>query len=135
MTLASTLFWLTLTVYHEARGESPEGQRAVAKVILNRAAWKRVDVETVVTAPKQFSCFNLGTRNPAVWIKDVLTMASVAYNIGIALDEWNAGDTLGGATHYYAIAGMEEGKPPYWSKDPDMHFIREIGGHRFFKEG
>ena len=32
---------LALNIYHEARGESPEGQLAVAQVVLNRASDKR----------------------------------------------------------------------------------------------
>ncbi|MBA3006155.1 MAG: cell wall hydrolase, partial [Desulfocapsa sp.] len=32
--IIKTLFWLALTTYHEARGESDPGQKAVVKVIL-----------------------------------------------------------------------------------------------------
>lgn len=44
-------------VYHEARGESVQGQRAVADVVMNRARsgkWGN-DACAVVNAPKQFS--------------------------------------------------------------------------------
>lgn len=127
------LFWLALTVYHEARGESDLGQRAVVKVILNRAARKGGDVSAVVTSRKQFSCFNRGLKDPSVWIKDLTVFLRVMENVQAGHDEWLGGDTLSGATHYYALLGMTDGKPPYWAAS--MTFITEIGGHRFLREG
>lgn len=46
-----------LTIYHEARGESREGQRAVMEVILNRLLsdkWPN-SIEEIVYAPRQFA--------------------------------------------------------------------------------
>src|SRR5687768_8768998 len=47
------------TVFGEARGEPYEGQKAVAHVILNRAA-KEGSVAAACLRPKQFSCWNVG---------------------------------------------------------------------------
>jgi spore germination cell wall hydrolase CwlJ-like protein len=48
---------LALTVYHEARGEPLEGQRAVAEVVINRVEHSAFpdDVCSVVTDANQFS--------------------------------------------------------------------------------
>ena len=127
------LFWLALTVYHEARGESDEGQKAIVKVILNRAKAKGWAVEDVVKARKQFSCYNNGLNDPAVWVKDVTSLFHSMEMAAAAQAEWQAGDNLQGATHYYALQGMVGGKPPYWASG--MKFIADIGHHRFLKEG
>lgn len=122
------LFWLSLTVYHEASGESPKGQKAVVKVIMNRSMRKGWSVADIVKARKQFSCYNEGIKS----IDKPLDFLSVMQNAFQGLEEWKAGDTLGGATHYYALKGMVNKKPPYWAKD--MQFICEIEGHKFLKE-
>lgn len=133
MTTLEGFFWIILTVYHEARGESAKGQRAVVKTILNRSQAKGWPIENIVLARKQFSCFNNGLDAASLWIKDIKTFATVSNNCAQAAREWAAGDTLQGATHYYAIKGMPDKKPPYWAAS--MTFICEIEGHRFLREG
>jgi N-acetylmuramoyl-L-alanine amidase len=54
----AAILCLALNVYHEARGESDEGQQAVAQVTLERAEWKVENVCEVVFAPRQFSWTN-----------------------------------------------------------------------------
>jgi spore germination cell wall hydrolase CwlJ-like protein len=122
------LFWLSLTVYHEARGESPTGQKAVVKVIMNRSIRKGWSVADIVRARKQFSCYNEGIKS----IYSPLDLLEVMQNAYEGLEEWKAGDTLSGATHYYAIKGMVDGKPPYWAKG--MTVVCEIEGHKFLRE-
>lgn len=122
-------FWLLITVYNEARGESAEGQKGVTKVILNRADKNGWPIENIVKARKQFSCFNDGID---ATFKEPAAAAEVAKNVYDAIDEWLNGDRLDGATHYYAPAGMKDGKPPAWIKD--MQFIGCIGNHIFFRE-
>jgi N-acetylmuramoyl-L-alanine amidase len=133
MNILQGVFWLFLTVYHEARGEPDVGQRNVVKVILNRAHRKNWPIENIVLARKQFSCFNNGIEgNPEIWIKNIPSMAKVSANVLAAITEWEAGDILQGATHYYAIKGMVTKRPPYWAKN--MDFIVEVAGHRFLRE-
>lgn len=132
MNILQGIFWIFLTVYHEARGEPDIGQRNVVKVILNRAQKKNWPLENIVLARKQFSCFNDGLNDPKVFIKDIPAMAKVSWNVLAAISEWEAGDDLQGATHYYAIKGMVTKRPPYWAKN--MEFICEVAGHRFLKE-
>ena len=56
---------IAVAVYHEARGESLEGQMAVAKVIMNRAASGKYPTSWcgVVKQPWQFSFVNPRTGN------------------------------------------------------------------------
>lgn len=124
--------WVILTVYHEARGESKLGQKNVAKVILNRSHQKGWLLKDIVFARKQFSCWNKGIRDPSVYVRELEALDTVADNCWEAYREWQAGDRLGGATHYYAIKGMIDGKPPWWA--PGMKFICQVEGHRFLKE-
>jgi len=122
------LFWLILTVYHEARGESTEGQKNVVKIILNRAEAKSCPLENIVLARKQFSCYNEGIKS----IKDTAAAAVVAANVYTAIDEWLEGNNLRGATHYYACDGPNKIPPPYWAKE--MEVIGREGNHIFLKE-
>ena len=133
MNFLETILWLCLTVYYEARGESVVGQKAVVKVILNRAYKNKWPVKDIVHARKQFSCYNGGLTSALLHIKNIPKFIEIHDVVQKAIQEWNAGDTLQGATHYYAIAGMVDHKPPYWA--PSMTFIVEIEGHRFLREG
>ena len=133
MNVWTGIFWIILTVYHEARGESPLGQKNVTKVILNRAYLKGWSVEQVVKARKQFSCFNQGLDHPTVYIREIRAVAEVTNNVITAIKEWEEGNRLKGATHYYAPKGMPGGKPPYWVDG--MEKIGKYGNHIFYREG
>lgn len=134
MNIQEGLFWLILTVYFEGRGELASGQKNIAKVILNRAHKNNWPLADVVRARKQFSCFN---DNPAgmvkVVIKEIAAVAVVTRNVLAAIDEWEEGDNLSGATHYYAPKAMvPPGRAPSWA--PKMQRVCQFGGHIFFKE-
>jgi len=135
MNLIDTVFWLCLTVYYEARGESATGQKAVCKVILNRAKAKGWPVKNIVHSKKQFSCYNDGLSASLLHIKNIPKLVEIHETVQRAIQEWSAGDTLRGATHYYAIKGMVNNKPPWWVNSDKMKFIVEIEGHRFLREG
>jgi len=72
---------LTRTVYGEARGESEDGQAAVAWVIQNRVAKGRAHmsktIKDVCLQPKQFSCWN--SNNPNRKLLLTLDMNSELY--------------------------------------------------------
>jgi len=126
------LFWLIITVYHEAQGESAQGQKNVVKVILNRASAKGWPVEDVVKARKQFSCFNGGVKLMLDTPGEFKAVTKVAENVYAAMDEWLEGDNLKGATHYYAATGANAIPMPYWAKT--MELVGTEGHHIFFKE-
>ena len=112
---------LAANVYHEARGESLRGQRAVADVTLNRVdsrSWPNTLCQ-VVWQRKQFS-----------WTHDHLSdemrdadAREVAYRIAWeALNEPRTND----ATHYHATYTK-----PYWANS--LEYIETIGLHKFYK--
>ena len=49
---------VVMTLWKEARGETPLGVQAVAEVIWNRAKHDKSKLQEVVLKPKQFSCWN-----------------------------------------------------------------------------
>jgi len=54
----SAVLIIALTLWGEARGECPEGQRAVASVIANRARARGLTPAQVCLQPYQFSAWN-----------------------------------------------------------------------------
>lgn len=122
------------TIWCEARGETEEGQRAVAHVLVNRLRSKRwgSNLAALCLAPFQFSCWN--TRDPnriaAASLPDnnpaLLKMAAM---IEVALDDGDH-DPTDGSTHYYNPKVVPD--PPAWTKPPAIQ-TAVIGNHVFFK--
>jgi len=126
---------LTQAIYHEARGESDEGQWAVANVIINRAMSKRFP-STLCGVVFQnadqgyhhcqftFACdgkSDMGTERGA-WNKAV-KMASVAYS------EFKQGDRPGvipSSALYYHTTSVNPG----WSDK--FRRVATIGAHEFY---
>tara|TARA_B100000768_G_scaffold181623_1_gene205431 strand:- start:789 stop:1253 length:465 start_codon:yes stop_codon:yes gene_type:complete len=117
---------LALNVYHEARGESEEGQYAVAHVTMNRVDSPRYDntVCEVVYARKQFSWTHL--------IADPRPKDRYAYHLAklIAADVLGerVEDNTGGADHYHA-----DYVSPNWATEEYMNKTTTIGTHIFYK--
>jgi len=124
----SALFWLAVNAYHEARGETDEGIKAVCQVVMNRADAQGRRVEDIVLAPLQFSWANGGKRPALADYAALERCLRLAYEAG---KERRDGERLGGADHYYAPAGMPGGKAPSWAKD--MVQVAKIGGHIFLR--
>ena len=114
------LFWLSYTVYLEARGEIVNGQKAVAKVILNRAGGQ--NIMPVVLKPVQFSCFN-GDARPG--ITDTRSFLICMQSASDAFEEWQDGNNLSGAKFYYNPSLCS----PSWAKK--MTIVATIGNHVF----
>ena len=124
---------LARVIWGECRGKSAEEARAIAHVVINRAAkpcWWGTDVKTVCLAPKQFSCLNPGDPNlPKILAGDFrdgswgtcLTEAATAIS-GESQDPTN------GATNYHATAMRPY---PAWSKT--MTATTTIGSHVFYR--
>ena len=126
---------LARVIWGECRGKSAEEARAIAHVVMNRAAkpcWWGTDVKTVCLAPKQFSCLNQGDPNlPKILEGDFrdgswgtcLAEAAAAVS-GESLDPTN------GATSYHATAMRPY---PAWAKA--MTVTATIGSHVFYRAG
>jgi Cell Wall Hydrolase len=120
------------TVWGEAAGESPEGQRAVAAVIRNRARSSGLTPSQVVLAPNQFEPW--GSRRKQL---ESLSPTSPEYQ-RIAqtirpIFEGGDDDPTKGATHFYSPRTQSAlgRKPPAWDHGSGF----DIGGHRFFNLG
>lgn len=122
-------FWfLAATIYGEARGEPWQGKVAVAWVIQNRLKSRRWgnSYRSVVTAPKQFSCWNASDPNYAVIqranLEDAVFQSCVAAGAAAHFDLCN--DPTDGALHYAASYIR-----PKWATDD---FVK-IGHHHFYR--
>lgn len=99
---------LAITVWGEARGESPLGRAAVAHSILNRCRQKGLTVAQVVLKPWQYSCFNKSDPNSHKIEKLVSSAGAsvplgewaVCYTSAIEAIRGESSDPSAGATHY-----------------------------------
>jgi len=118
--LELALLCLALNVYFESRGESYEGQLAVAHVTLNRSRAKQRSVCEEVYSPYQFSWTSQITFPPEpseqAWI-DAQNVSRLAYQTN---------DPTGGALwyHRYDIT-------PWWVWNKVV--VRRIDKHVFYK--
>ncbi|MBU1345807.1 MAG: cell wall hydrolase [Alphaproteobacteria bacterium] len=121
---------LTAAVYYEAASETPQGQAAVAQVVLNRArhpAYPRSVCGVVFQGSERttgcqfsFTCDGAMARvpSPTGWAR-ARTVASAALNGTVV-----AG--VGTATHYHT-----DWVAPYWA--PRLSKIVKIGTHIFYR--
>lgn len=121
---------LSLTIYHEARGENIFGQLAVAQVVMNRVESPRYPdtVCGVVTQHRQFSFLNncdikcavQNVREQHAWKVSQSVTNSMLQGHRITLN----------ATHYHTTWVR-----PYWSQHEKMQPLTTIGNHTFYLEG
>ena len=129
------VFCMALNVFHEARGESFDGQQAVALVTWNRAGKRKDKVCEVVTKDRQFS-----------WTADKLQLTSKGYRLKKGAypkkqekAAWRSAvfvaelvmknkvpDFTHGSTHYHANYVR-----PQWAKS--MKLTRVVGRHIFYR--
>lgn len=102
---------LLANIYYEARGEPLQGQVAVAKVTLNRAA--NSSICKAVYAKNQFSWTANITKIPKVYDYQIYTAAHLALFTNFE------------ATHYHATYVK-----PYWSTK--LTKLGQIGNHVFY---
>jgi len=130
------------SIWGEARGESAEGQAAVAWVMRNRAVAAQAFITTqgrahplfgdgtlvgACRAPRQFSAWNPGDAN-AVKLREVgFDDAAYCRAFAIAAQVWGGliKDPTDGATHYHST-GVE----PVWAKRMTPKAL--IGAHMFY---
>ncbi len=119
------------TLYGECRGESEEGQRAVAHVLWNRmrdGRWGKT-IAAVCLARLQFSCWNPSDpQRPlmAVLADENPTLQKLA---GILAGAEAGDDPTRGALFYYSDTMTV---PPKWATG--MKLLRKIGHHTFYTD-
>lgn len=111
-------------IYHEARGETIIGQRAVAHVINNRVTSSKYPNSycDVVYQHKQFSNLYKTTKIDTTTEQYKLAVL-VSYRMINGLSE----DPTNGATHYYAYTGSHKVNDPW----PAFEVRASIGNHQF----
>jgi spore germination cell wall hydrolase CwlJ-like protein len=121
---------LTTAIYYEAASETPQGQAAVAQVVLNRArhpAYPRTVCGVVFQGSERttgcqfsFTCDGAMARvpSPTGWAR-ARSVASAALNGTVAT-------AVGTATHYHT-----DWVAPYWA--PRLTKLVQIGTHIFYR--
>jgi spore germination cell wall hydrolase CwlJ-like protein len=117
---------MAVAIYHEARGESIDGQRAVASVILQRGLvagrWGNTPCEVIV--PVQFSFLDKsGNFDP---ITDIEAW-NKAYRVATEMISNGPLTELEGADHYHTFSVN-----PSWNFS--MRLVAEIDAHRFWHD-
>ena len=114
---------LALNIYHEARGESPQGQQAVAAVTINRVRSKQFpsSICSVVWQNKQFSWThtqkNYYPENTVAW-KNALAIAQKTIS--------------GDEKHKNILYFHNKSSNPYWTKS--VNFVASVGNHLFYSK-
>ena len=124
---------LTRTVFGEARGESAEGQAAVAWVIRNRAAKNRKylgrTVKEACLMPHQFSCWNTNDSNRQKLLQLDTRDKTYVQILRIVEQVMNGTikDNTQGSTHYHT-----DRVKPSWVTDKTP--VATIGHHLFYND-
>jgi spore germination cell wall hydrolase CwlJ-like protein len=119
------------TIIGEAGNQGPQGQAAVASVILNRVAAGKYGktASDVVLAPNQFEPWSTRRGELMGYKPDSATYK----NVGDVVDMVASGDVpdqTNGATHFLNpnIVMQRRGSLPDWAAKP----VAKIGDHTFF---
>lgn len=130
MLISAALMCLSLNVYHEARGESLEGQFAVANVTMNRAKTEDNVCKTVY-APNQFSWTAHKTREGKPSIHEPKAW-KIAQRVAYLVMRGGFWDVTNGATMYHATYTSPhlDGR---WRKDR-IRRVTMIGNHIFYAQ-
>lgn len=130
------LIVMALTVWGEARGEAPAGQRAVAWVIRNRAdnpSWWGRDLADVCLKKYQFSCWNHDDPNYQRLINEATRCRPDFKAIrliceSVMLSQSADDDPTNGADHYCT---RDVAKKTSWTHGQVP--VAEIGRHLFYR--
>lgn len=124
--IAGAILWLSLNIYHEARGEALKPQIAVAHVTMNRAAGKSKPISSVIREKNQFSWTK---KKKKLKGKPWKTDPKVFLNCSLAaVKALTTDDITGGATHYH-----ESRIKPAWAKSKKMKRTVVLGPFTFYK--
>ena len=129
LSIASDTVFMALVIWREARGESQEGQIAVAHSILNRVKrpswWGRSVTEVLFKKWQYSSMTDPNDRQLTTWPKDDTVWGQCLFVADGVLNGTMA-NPVPGADSYHDLSIQA----PAWAT-PDM-FVRQIGRLRFF---
>lgn len=155
------LLCLAGLAFHEARNQGEEGMLATMIVAKNRADMGFRGKHTICDVahdPKQFSYADSFSEGPKPSLEELVRTVAISDNpfdlaalevadrmaIAVLLNNRQARkmfDLLNDADHYLTAARYEELKKEikdgvrkkHWAINPDMHFIAQVGDHKFFR--
>lgn len=136
MIVATALACMSISLYHEARGEPIMGQYAIAMVKLNRAAQDHGQVCAVTFQRRQFSWTTAVRKTPSGWY--IPAHMRPRLDDPIEADAWQRAKTIAGvslsgrmwdftlgADHFHATHVS-----PRWARS--MTPAKRIGRHIFY---
>ena len=106
---------LATTIYHEARGETRQGQEAVAHVVLNRGG--KICKTVYATGQFTWTVRIMPAPHGKAWIQ--------ARSVARSVLAGETKDHTMGATYFHS------GKTPGWARK--LRFTVKIGSHSFYK--
>lgn len=127
------VWMLAFVAWREARGESTDGVIAVMYTVKERAdnlkAWEGTDIVSAITAKWQYS--SITDPNDPQLTK--FPQESDSYfpqfmDLAAAVLTESIPNPVPGADSYYAVSMPH---PPNWATAE--RFLKQIGGHRFYK--
>ena len=126
-----------LCAWREARGEGPEGVRAVLWVLYNRSQKWSKSLSQVVIQPKQFSSMTVrGDTQTILWPLDSdITFTQTLTAMQAIVDKTDVDDPTHGALYYANLAG---GVDSWFTQNivgsPKWHpHTATIGKHDFYE--
>lgn len=131
--IETALMCLALNIYHEARGESEAGQKAVALVTVNRAKKKERVCHTVFQ-PKQFS-WTIPLMQHSSSKRFSIALRATPKDVSWQKAKMIAARALQGTlkpvvskkvTHFHTVRVK-----PYWAAS--MKLVAVIGNHKFYQ--
>jgi N-acetylmuramoyl-L-alanine amidase len=122
MDILTSILWLTLNVYHEARSEDQLSQIAIAHVTLNRSYQSNTQIKQVVLKDKQFSWVH---QKYDYYPYDTQALIECLESVFIALRGY---DFTKGSTYYH-----KKSIKPYWASWNQLEYIGTFGSHKFYK--
>ena len=120
---------LARTIWGESRGEKPEGQEAVANVVMNRVAHRTrfpTTVDAVCLQAWQFSCWNQNDPNRKKMLALKVSQMQPQMDIAKRAVAKELADRTSGADHYHA-----RGVKPFWTRGSKPTVT--IGRHIFYR--
>lgn len=127
---------LALLIWGESRGESVQGQIAVACVVRNRLKRTGGRWRDICLAAEQFSCFNEGDPNAGPIARAAVNLMTSLPTPELAQSLWIADGVMSGVVKdntngslNYLTSALLKTKPPAWAKNKTV--LAVIGQHSF----
>lgn len=121
MDFLTSLLWLSLNIFHEARSEDQFSQVAVGLATVNRARNRNQTIKETVLEPHAFSWVS---QKESYFPDDAKAFSE---SVKSAIITMKAHNFIGRKTDHYHHVSVK----PYWANK--MSYIGTFGSHKFYK--